>query len=252
MLLDVTAEGLLWGPALGDILEAGTRTVMAVDPPEALQRMFPSEELKRRVEANGERLGRARTMRVTSEAGTDFTCELGQYPARPRYGFSERPGKWDHWPSGMVATFPNDGTGDGVIVVKEGDVPLPFMRYADSPVRMVFERGKLTAVEGGFDARLIREFIESWEDPDGFYFSHVGWGLQRRANWAAIALFGGERMFCQDVRTFEGNLLFSTGPNEPAGRYTPCHFDIACRDVTLYLDDELIVDAGVVAPPELR
>jgi 2,5-dihydroxypyridine 5,6-dioxygenase len=248
MLLDLTAEGLLWTPLLGEILEAGTRTVMAIDPPEALQRMFPTPEHRARVERNAERLGRARSLRVTSAAGSDFRCRLGQYAARARYGYSDEPGHWDHWPSGMVATFPDDDSAEGVLVADVGDVPLPFMRYLESPVRFVFERGGLVAIEGGFDARLIREFIESWNDPDGFLVSHLGWGLQPKASWAAIALFGGERMLCQDIRTFEGNFLFSTGPNEPAGRFTPCHFDLACRDNTLYLDDELIVDRGVLAP----
>jgi 2,5-dihydroxypyridine 5,6-dioxygenase len=252
MLLDLTAEGLLWSPTLPEIVESGVRTVMAVDPPEVLQRMFPDAELKRRVLANAERFGRARTLRAVSESGSDFRCDLGQYAARPRYGYADEPGHWDHWPSGMTATFPNDGSGDGVLVVAEGDVVLPFRHYTSAPVRMVFEGGRLTAVEGGLDARLIREFIESWNDPDGYLFSHIGWGLQRRANWAAITLFGGERMMCQDIRTFEGNFLFSTGPNEPAGRFTPCHLDLACRDVSIYLDDELIVERGVVVPEELR
>jgi 2,5-dihydroxypyridine 5,6-dioxygenase len=246
MLLDLTAEGLLWSPRLVEILESGTRTVMAIDPPEALQRMFPTPELKARVVANAERLGRARELRAVSDAGTDFTCRLGQYAARPRYGYADEPGHWDHWPSGMVATFPDDDTAEGVIVVQEGDVPLPFMRYVSQPVRFVFERGRCTAIEGGFDARLIRDFIESWQDPDGYLFSHLGWGLQPRANWASIALFGSERMICQDIRTYDGNFLFSTGPNEPAGRYTKCHFDLACRDVTLLLDGEVVVDRGRV------
>ncbi|MSO94878.1 MAG: 2,5-dihydroxypyridine 5,6-dioxygenase [Thermoleophilia bacterium] len=252
ILFDITAEGLLWSPALGEVLASGTRTVMAIDPPEALQRMFPSQELKLRALANGERLGRAKTLRVVSDAGTDLTCELGQYAARARYGFSDEAGHWDHWPSGMVATFPNDGTPEGVIVANEGDVPLPFSRYLSAPVRFVFEKGILTSIEGGFDARLIRDFIDSWHDPRGYDFSHLGWGLQRRANWAAIALFEGERMMCQDIRTFEGNFLFSTGPNEVAGRFTPCHLDIACRDVTLLLDDEVIVENGVVKPESLQ
>jgi 2,5-dihydroxypyridine 5,6-dioxygenase len=247
MLFDLTAEGLLWSPLLADILESGTRTVMAIDPPEALQRMFPTVALKQRVLAQAERLGHANTMRVFSAAGTDFTCRLGQYPARPRYGYADEAGHWDHWPSGMVATFPNDESAEGVIVMQPGDVPLPFMRYVSEPVHFTFQAGRCTAIEGGFDARLIRDFIGSWKDPDGYLFSHLGWGLQPRANWASIALLGGERMICQDVRTHEGNFLFSTGPNEPAGRYTKCHFDLACRDMTIELDGETIVEVGIVS-----
>jgi 2,5-dihydroxypyridine 5,6-dioxygenase len=134
------------------------------------------------------------------------------------------------------------------MVLNEGDVALPFMRYNSAPVGIVFKDGRVTSIEGGYEARLIREFIESWDDPNGYSISHVGWGLNKQANWAVLALYSHEPLICQDINVFYGNFLLSTGPNEAAGRYTRCHFDLAFRDVTLELDGETILKEGDVVP----
>jgi 2,5-dihydroxypyridine 5,6-dioxygenase len=54
-----------------------------------------------------------------------------------------------------------------------------------------------------------------------------------------------------DGRHFQGNFLFSTGPNRYVGRHTPAHLDIPMRGCSVYLDDEPVVVAGqVVAESE--
>ena len=52
----------------------------------------------------------------------------------------------------------------------------------------------------------------------------------------------------QDARSFEGNFLFSLGPNNEAGgsRTTPCHLDIPLRNCTVALDDIVVVRDGKV------
>ena len=56
-------------------------------------------------------------MRVTSKAGTELVCPLGEFPAISEYGFVDEPGRWDHWPSGFVLTFPNESQASGQIVI---------------------------------------------------------------------------------------------------------------------------------------
>jgi len=82
----------------------GTRMFLCMEPVDNLARMFPTRELRRRVEAAEELLGSATEMRFTNPAGTDVTFMLGSYPILTQYGFSDTPGRWDHWPSGFVAT----------------------------------------------------------------------------------------------------------------------------------------------------
>ncbi|MNE90359.1 2,5-dihydroxypyridine 5,6-dioxygenase [compost metagenome] len=51
-----------------------------------------------------------------------------------------------------------------------------------------------------------------------------------------------------DARAFEGNFLFSLGPNNEAGgkRTTTCHIDIPLRRCTVRLDGQDMVKDGKV------
>lgn len=87
---------LLHSPEQLEIQRAGTRILMVTEPPDILARLFPRESLRRRVEAGGERLARAREVRVTNRAGTDITYRIGQYQPILQYGYTDAPGRWDH------------------------------------------------------------------------------------------------------------------------------------------------------------
>jgi hypothetical protein len=73
-----------------------------VEPVDNLARRFPSPDLRRRVEAGEELLGKASTLRFTNAHGTDVICDLGAYPVITEYGYTDTPGRWDHWPAGFL------------------------------------------------------------------------------------------------------------------------------------------------------
>jgi len=57
-----------------------------------------------------------------------------------------------------------------------------------------------------------------------------------------------------EQRSFLGNVLFSTGPNNELGgtNDTECHLDIPLRGCSLFLDDEPIVLEGKIVPKEIQ
>ncbi|NOL95643.1 2,5-dihydroxypyridine 5,6-dioxygenase, partial [Klebsiella pneumoniae] len=63
---------LLHSPEQEQILKTGTRILLAVEPPEVLARMLPTEDDKRRVLAAETLLKQARSLHVRSKAGSDF------------------------------------------------------------------------------------------------------------------------------------------------------------------------------------
>jgi 2,5-dihydroxypyridine 5,6-dioxygenase len=255
MLVDCTF--LLFSPEQFEIQAAGTRILTAVEPPALLARLMPTRELRERVEVGAELLAKAQTMRITSPHGTDVTYRLGVYPTISEYGFTDEPGRWDHWPAAFVFTGAADDGVDGRIVLAPGDVLLPFNTYVQTPVVLTIEKGFIRDIRGAagqssLDADLLRSYIDSFEDPRGYGMSHVGWGLDERAHWHGLTQFGGG--MGMELRSFYGNVMFSIGPNNELGgpNDTPCHFDIPMRNNSLYLDDELIVDGGEVTVPEMR
>lgn len=239
---------LLFSPEQQEILESGTRILLAVEPPEVLVRLLPTEADKTRVMAAADLLKRSRSMQVTSASGTDFRCALGDYPLLTEYGFSDEPGRWDHWPSGFLATWPNELTSEGTLVLDRGDILLPMKRYLADPVRLTVEKGYVTEVSGSLDAELLRDYMTAFNDPEAYAISHIGWGLQPRARWSTLGLFDREATLGMDARAFEGNFLFSLGPNTEAGgtRNTACHIDIPMRNCTVSLDNKPVVEKGRV------
>lgn len=239
---------LLFSPEQLQILKTGTRILLAVEPPEVLVRMIPTLEDRERVKAAAARIESASQMRVTSEAGTDLTCALGEFPAIPEYGFVEEAGRWDHWPSGFALTFPDEGKSDGRIVIDRGDILLPHKSYVQERIEITIEKGYARAIEGGYEAELLREYMASFNDPEAYALSHIGWGLQSKAKWSTLGLYDREATIGMDARAVEGNFLFSLGPNNEAGgsRTTACHMDIPLRRCTVMLDDETVVEEGRV------
>jgi len=239
---------LLFSPEQLDILKTGTKILLAVEPPEILVRTVPTEGDRARVQAAAARIAAAREMTVVSEAGTDLRCPLGEFPVISEYGFVDEPGRWDHWPSGFALTFPNEGAASGRIVIDVGDILLPQKHYVTSRIELTVENGYATKIEGGFDADLLNEYMASFNDPEGYAISHIGWGLQPRCHWSTMGLYDKEQTIAMDARAFEGNFLFSLGPNNEAGgtRTTACHIDIPLRHCTVMLDGEAVVRNGKV------
>jgi 2,5-dihydroxypyridine 5,6-dioxygenase len=239
---------LLFSPEQHEILASGTKILLAVEPPEVLVRMVPTEADRTRVLAAQQRLSAAREMHVVSAAGTDLRCPMGEFPAIAEYGFVDEPGRWDHWPSGFALTWPDEGGANGQIVIDQGDILLPQKSYVSSPIVLTVENGYAVRIEGGMDAELLNDYMESFNDPEAYAISHIGWGLQARARRSTLGLYGREATIGMDARAYEGNFLFSLGPNNEAGgaRTTACHIDIPLRLCTVSLDGQEVVRRGKV------
>lgn len=239
---------LLFSPEQIDILKSGTKILLAVEPPEILVRTVPTEADRARVKAHSELLGKAREMKVVSDAGTDIRFSLGEFPVISEYGFVDEPGRWDHWPSGFCFTFPNEGQSNGVIVIDKGDILLPQKSYTSDKIVLTVENGYAVKIEGGVDAEMLRDYMESFNDPEGYAISHIGWGLQPRCHWSTLGLYDREQTIAMDARAYEGNFLFSLGPNNEAGgsRTTACHIDIPLRNCSVRVDDTEVVRHGKV------
>ncbi|MEK1929858.1 MAG: leucyl aminopeptidase [Pararhizobium sp.] len=248
--------GLLFSHEQNEITASGTRMLLVSESIEVLRQMFPDESLKRRVKAAGEILAKGRQMHITSKHGTDIRYTIGQYPVLVEYGFADEPGRWDHWPSGFLLTNGNDGGVDGTIVLMPGDIIAAFKRYVETPVTLVVEKGYVVDIHGhGMEGPLLRSYIESFNDPRAYAVSHIGWGMNEKANWFHMATSKtNDRDRVLNGLAFYGNVLFSMGPNSEVGgdNDTMCHIDMPMRDCSLTLDGQVIVQDGNLVPDELR
>ncbi len=90
----------------------------------------------------------------------------------------------------------------------------------------------------------MRRYFAAWGDREAYATSHVGWGLNERARYEALAMYDRRDTNGTEIRAFAGNFLYSTGANEFANRFTQGHFDLPLRGCTVALDGIAVVDAG--------
>jgi len=254
--LVIDMVGLLFSREQAEIQAAGARILRVMEPFHVLKQMFPTEDLRRRVEHAKGLLEQAKELRFTSSAGTDVTYQLGQYPVISEYGYTYEPGRWDHFPSGFAFTQGNDGGVNGTVVLQPGDILCAFKRYVESPVTLTIKDGYVVSISGsGVDARLIDSYIKSFDDERAYAISHIGWGLNEKARWYQFAVTRQlPTEHVMNALSFYGNVLFSLGPNLEVGgtNDTACHLDLPMRECSLWLDGTQILEKGEVIHPAMR
>ncbi len=248
VIIDLTVEGLMHAPELGDILKSGARVLtISNEHPDTLERLVPDPEHAPRVRRAARLCREASTMRVTSKAGTGLDVSMAGASTVGVWGFTEKPGTLAHWPGGLVVSFPAAGSVSGRLVLDAGDINLTFKRYLNAPVVLLIEDDYVTAIEGsGADAEMMRRYLESFGEKEAYAVSHVGFGLNEAARYEALAFYDQRDTNGTELRAFAGNFLFSTGANEFAGRFTRGHFDLPVRACTISLDGVDLVREGKV------
>ena len=249
----------LFSKWLRQVMDNGVRVQMIIDAPDDLYQLQSPPGLKEAILHATALYEKTKHVHVTSKAGTDLRYSRGDYPVMSQYGIADEPGHFDHWGVGLLHTFPNEGSANGVVVIAPGDVViLPYCRYVTDTIHLEIREGHITRIDGGVDATLMREWLAEGEtgpgDRDPYAVSHVGWGLNPQCRWDALAQYGDtpERSRAA-ARSFPGNFLFSTGPNTQGGgkRITRGHYDVPMRGCTIELDGRVVVEHGRVIGPQM-
>jgi leucyl aminopeptidase (aminopeptidase T) len=119
----------------------------------------------------------ARTVRVTTPAGTDVTMSVeGREPMGWLTGVCRNPGEVSAFPGGEVSLPPVEGTAEGRIVVES--VMTDLGRLAE-PITWVVREGHVVEIEGGADAARLRDHVEGVENASNV--AELGIGLNPAA-----------------------------------------------------------------------
>ncbi|CAB3741109.1 2,5-dihydroxypyridine 5,6-dioxygenase [Paraburkholderia sediminicola] len=244
-------------PWLAECRKEGTRVLSITDKPDQLKRLQAPEGTKEAVLYAARKYSEATTIRVTSEAGTDLTYRRGDPrwgELRAYYGYADEPGRFDQWGLAMVADFPDEGTADGQVIIKPGDLwILPFVRAIESEIRLEVREGFIRNIQGGLDAKAFQDWLDrnrrSADDLDPYAVSHLGFGLHPNAFWYDILTYGNSITdLTMAARGYAGNFLFSTGPGPH--RRTKGHIDMPMTDCTVSFDGEVFIDGGKIVDPQ--
>jgi 2,5-dihydroxypyridine 5,6-dioxygenase len=241
---------------MGAALEGGARAMGVMQPFHVLHRLRGDADVVRRTKAGAARLEDAQEIRITSEAGTDLVMDKTGRRALANCGVADEPGTLTFWGAAMVETAQLEGTLEGTLVLDVGDLIFYMGRYIEEPVTITFREGKAVSFEGGFEAFLIRHFLESRGDEGSLMAGHTSWGTDPRALWEAQAIQFGEPAGGADAEAYYGNVQIEIGSNNDVNfrgeNEANAHLGLCSLNSSLYLDDELIIDHGEFVPESWR
>jgi 2,5-dihydroxypyridine 5,6-dioxygenase len=247
LILDMSSGQHAYGHIMREALDAGGRILRMIVEEDTIRRLYPTQELRERVEAGQEIMENGSTMRITSPGGTDLTLYKEGRAANGIYSVADKPGRWDIWPAGMVCCAPHEDKGDGLLVLDVGDMMLVLRTYVRDKVFMEIEDGSIKKISGGFEAELLREWFGRFKDPNAYKVAHVGWGCERRADWMKPG---------QDNECYYANMQIAFGANvgifPGAQTISRAHHDFPCRNNAYWVDELQIMEDGEFLIEELR
>jgi 2,5-dihydroxypyridine 5,6-dioxygenase len=235
------------------ILTSGTRILRVREPDDSLLRLFPSDEVRARTIRGGDRLAAAKRLRITSQDGTDLTMEKADRPVSIQYGMADQPGRWDHWPTGLITTTAIEESVEGTLVIGPASILFPFDRYTTEPIVIKFDRGVAASIEGGREAVMLRDLLATQNSPNCRRLAHIGWGTDHRARWDILASRGYDGGGGAEARSIYGGVLLALGENRDLGgqNAAPLHVDIPLRRARLELDGVAVVENGHILDANL-
>ena len=187
----------------------------------------------------------AKKVRITSENGTDVSYEIN-----PNYAFDYDDGDFSKpkfcTAPGYVNIVPKIGSMNGKIVfdaLANVDV-----LNNDNHVEFIMKNGSISSINGNKEAEKFRNYLAAFDDPNMYKISHNMFGLN-----PGIRKLSGD--IVEDERIW-GGVDFGFGHTSPIdmppnGQVAKSHFDGVVAKVSIYLDDQKIVDNGHVCHPEL-
>jgi leucyl aminopeptidase (aminopeptidase T) len=118
----------------------------------------PSPDLAERAGRLLAEIDGAETLRVRGRAGTDLLLQIAGRPWKTDTS-PLAPGEGANYPGGEVFVAPHADGADGVLVA-DLTVPYTVEGLVDEPVVLRFERGRVTSIDGGKAASMLRNIVE--------------------------------------------------------------------------------------------
>jgi 2,5-dihydroxypyridine 5,6-dioxygenase len=249
LIVYMTGHALHYRDEFRHALARGARILCCMEPPHVLARLKADPVVRRRALAGAELLHPADLIHVTSDAGTDLRLHKTGRPALANYGAADAPGRLDFWGIGAVQAAQLEGTTEGRLVLDVGDCCFKLARYVERPVTIIFEAGRIAAIEGGLDAALLRADLEGAGDAGAWAAGHMAWGVDHRARWTqAITQTPDTGGGGADSESSYGGVQIQIGSNDDVcfggTNRSAAHLGLCLRNASLSLDGVPVIAAG--------
>ncbi|MCZ7657547.1 MAG: aminopeptidase [Xanthobacteraceae bacterium] len=199
----------------------------------------------------------AKECRVTSRHGTDFTYRVDDrifVPPLPGNSFdpykiinfdkdeNRKGGNLYYYlfPTGEFNVAPIEGSANGKLVI---DLTMHHLGRLQSPIELTVEKGRVTRIEGGADARVLRDYLETYGDENAYMCpAEASVGVNAKAVVRGIQ---------REDKNIMGTMHFGLGTNIDVGGSvkSKIHMDGVILEPTLYVDGKKRIDNGRFLAP---
>ena len=128
-------------------------------------------------------------------------------------------------------------TGHGRVIV---DGSLGYIGKVTSPFAITLQEGKITDIQPTKDGKRLKEYLESFHDPEMYRAAEFGIGLNEKAHCDGVAYIEDESAYGTFHIGFGRNLALG-GHHAAAG-----HFDLVMHNPDITAGDKLIMKNGVL------
>lgn len=185
----------------------------------------------------GERLAEvwrgAGRIRVTTPTGTDLSSTIRGEEVMVECGYATQPGQEAAFSDGEVSQMPNQNAAEGHVVV---DGPVAHLGAGD-PIRLRVSAGRVRSIEGGTRAEALDRIVGTVSNADNIAEIGIGLNPACRRNGDF-----------EEEKKARGLVHVALGDNVFYGGDVRCgvHMDMVLYEPTVWLDDTVVVEAGVV------
>jgi 2,5-dihydroxypyridine 5,6-dioxygenase len=247
-IVDLSSASWIYTTPFSVLLDKGIRILSSMTNPDTWAKLPPDERLSALSRKSGGIIDSTDTVRTWSDSGTDLELSVAGRPGTWQDGLLDEPGDWDNFPSHQAAAAPLETSATGTLVLNEGDLLVQLRHVVSTPIRITVSGGRIVEIEGKSDAALLRRWFQRWNDPNAYVASHIGWGLEPRAEIASMQMMEWE--------SYGGGVMIAFGSND--GRFlggathSKAHLDMVLLDASFSCDGTTILENGTFKLPELE
>ncbi|HEW63530.1 MAG: aminopeptidase [bacterium] len=175
-----------------------------------------------------------KNVRVITELGTDITLNIEGREIYTDDGILHEKGTFGNLPAGEVFVAPVEGTADGTIVV---DGSFAAIGLLSEPIKITVKNGFATEIEGGSEAKKLKEMLASVDKKEAYNIAELGIGTNFNAKLVGNIL--------EDEKVYK-TVHLALGDNSTIGGKTKAgiHLDGLIKKPTLIVDGEILIEKG--------
>ncbi|MGB9700360.1 MAG: aminopeptidase [Thermodesulfobacteriota bacterium] len=239
VIFSVVSNSITHTQAMRAALQAGARGLAMTDFTEEMLMGGGIEadfqELKIICQKMAEAFQQAKAVHLTSEAGTDLIMHKEGRRGNAMYCIVQK-GQLSPVPNVEANFSPLEGTAHGIIVA-DASIPYIGIGVLQEPVIVTVEKGLITKIEGGIQAKKLAEDLQKRNDPQVYNVAELGVGLNPKSIMQGIML--------EDEGVF-GTVHIGIGTNITLGGNVKAaiHYDLIMWHPTIELDGKVILEKG--------